>query len=119
MKDHLPIHVPVWDTYCHIFLYHKDLATALKKVKVAPDHITEIIEEQCCAITMETEDAAVVIVVKKKMDRAALIGTLAHESFHAAHMLLAQRDVVLRHKDNNEPHAYLLGFLVEQIYNKL
>lgn len=113
------IYIPVWDTYCHILIRPKDLRGALKRLKVTQKDIDEVVEETCAAITFDNERGDAVIVIKKAMGRAELIGTIAHEAFHAADTLLADRDVFLRRGDHNESHAYLIGFITEQAVKKL
>ncbi len=113
------IYIPVWDTHCHIILWPKDLRGALKRIKVRPKDIEEVVKEDCAAITFDNERGDAVIVVKKRVSRPELVGTLAHESFHTVDCLLADRDVFLRRGDHNESHAYLIGFLMEQVYKRI
>jgi hypothetical protein len=119
MTSHLPLYIPVWDTHCHIILWPKDMRAALKRAKVSDTDIAEVIEESCRGITFTNVKDEAVIVIKEKMGRAELIGTIAHEAFHATDILLSERDVFLRRGDHNEAHAYLLGWIVEQAAKKL
>lgn len=113
------IHIPVWDTHCHVLLWPKNLRGALKRLKVPPKDIDDVEKEDCTAITFDNDKGEAVILVKHPMPRAELIGTLAHEAFHAADHLLADRDVFLRRGDHNEPHAYLIGYIVEEMAKRL
>lgn len=115
----LSIYIPVWDTHCHIVLRAKDLPRELTRLKVTPKDIEEVIETECSAITFDNTKGDAVIVIKRAMPYAELIGTIAHEAFHAADCLLADRDVFLRRGDHNEAHAYLLGFITEMAVTRL
>lgn len=46
-------------------------------------------------------------------------GTLAHEIFHAASFILGRMGMPLQLEVSDEAYAYLIGYLTEEIYNKI
>lgn len=109
------IPVPVWDTRVHILLWPPDLRAQLATLGIVGRDADEMTEDCDDAIAWTTPRSEGVIVVKKAATGAALIGTLAHEAFHVVHSMLQERGVKLRDRDGNEAHAYLLGYLMEEM----
>lgn len=113
------VFIPIYDTHCHVILNEKHVAKTLKRLHVAPDDIETYINDSYSAITFVNEKDEPIILFKKPMGRAETVGTIAHELFHAAHIILKDRGVRLRDKDDNESHCYLIGFLMEKVYETI
>jgi len=109
------IPIPVWYTKVHILLWPPDLRAQLAALGITGKDADEMIIDDNDAITWTTPRSEGVIVVKREQSGAALIGTLAHEVFHVVHSMLQERAVKLRDNDSNEAHAYLIGYLMEEI----
>jgi hypothetical protein len=107
------ITIPIWDSRLHILLWPNDLPAALTAVSLT-EGADEIIDEDCEAITQLNDISEPVIVIKKECEGATLTGLLAHEVFHAVQDLLDERGVKLSKKGNNEAHAYLIGWIMEE-----
>lgn len=113
------IHIPIYDTFCHILIGEKNPTKTLKKLDVLPDHIESHLSDSYAAITFANEKGEPIILFAKSMDKAELVGTLAHEIFHAVHIILQDRDIRLRDRDSNETHCYLIGFIMERVYRAI
>jgi hypothetical protein len=59
-----------------------------------------------------------VIILKWLPRKSDLLSTIAHESFHATHSIMDKIGMDLSY-NNDEAFAYLLGYIVGEISNKL
>lgn len=112
------IKIPIWDTYLHILLWPSDLPAALTEVGLT-EGAPEIIKEDCHAITQLNDRSEPVITIKTECHGPALIGLLGHEIFHAAQDVLHARGVNFSQRGNNESHAYLIGWLMEEATKRI
>ena len=58
------------------------------------------------------------VYVRRAKSRATVLGALAHEAYHAANFILAERGVKL-HRSNDESTAYLVGHIVSEAVSRL
>lgn len=59
------------------------------------------------------------IVLNKKylIDEIFAVSTIAHEALHVSHFIM-KRVGIKPDVDNDEPQAYLLSWIIEQVYNE-
>lgn len=115
----ITIRVPIWDTYLHILFLDTHLKARLRRLGVRKRLIREALEDEYVAITFLTKAGESVIVFRKPLPHPRMTGTLGHEIFHAAQDLLEDRGVFLKKGQANEPHAYLVGYLMEEALRKM
>ncbi len=113
MKVTIPL--DVWDSQCHVLLWPDDLAAELDKLDIEEEGKEFLMEQDYEGITTLNDRNEPVIVIRAVVERTELLGLLAHESFHAASMLLEVCGVKLSKKGNNEAHAYLIGYIVREV----
>jgi len=119
MKHKIDIYIPVWDTKLCVLFHSDKTKSILKKLKFSSEEINEIVTTHCDGLTYTGNQNTIIILINRYTSRANLIGTLSHEAFHATQNILQDRDVKFKNSDGNEPHAYLLGFIMEQIAKKI
>lgn len=72
-------------------------------------------KNSCNGFTCETQFGDVIVFLRKGEERKELY--VVHEMFHAANKILCKRGV--KHDSSAEPWAYMIGYLVNEYYNRL
>ncbi len=113
------IFIPIWDCQLHLMLWPQDPRAALIAAHVKEDDIDEWLTDDDLAITELNGHGHPFILITEERKGSTLTGLLAHELFHVVQKMLAHRGVDLSNKTNNEAHAYLLGWLMEEVMKVL
>ena len=98
------IHIPLYNGNLYI-IDTKDVVTAVETTQ-GEDY--EVTSSESCLISKRCGDFYLYIDLKD-----CSIGLLAHELFHATHRILEYFGVEFT-RDNHEPFAYLMEYLVNE-----
>jgi hypothetical protein len=106
--------IPIYITRLHIAFSEDVIKDKDALNKRFPDVIHE--KSDFCAITDSRSNHLIVVFNMNYIkDETTLIETIAHESLHLTSFLFIRKGIK-PDVDNDEPQAYLLGWLVGEIY---
>lgn len=106
--------IPIYSSRLHIAFSENVLKDKEALNKRFPDTITE--ESSFCAMTDSRENHILVIFDMKNIkDELTLIEVIAHEALHVTSYLFIRKGIK-PDVNNDEPQAYLLGWVAGEIF---
>lgn len=110
--------VPIYDFVVHCYFCNAKKATdkARRIFKDLDISDTFLSEHGGCTISSGKD---ILIYLPTATKDAALLNTLVHELYHALDAIVETCSLDHEWGKANEPHAYLIGWMFEQIYKKL
>ena len=100
------ISIDLYETTVHCFISND--WRAVEKRSDMPENYLE--DKVCDAIVTVSSEGTITVVFKSTVT----FGTIAHECLHLSNKILEDVGIYLR-LANEEPHAYMIGYLFEQI----
>ena len=97
--------------------FKKSLLKVGKLKEVEADEGMFAMAENHKGRTLHLDGGQTIIRIPTQIKTAEQHGTLAHEIFHAVEFLFRRLNTNLT-LDSDEPYAYLIGYLTEQIYSR-